>query len=122
MSPEEQKKLEQTVNYINLEHMPNDRQAMLFMNPQDAIDAIRRNEIPGITWSEEDEIKYQRDLLIEREGKVAFIIKYRKDGQDVTSQLYLKPTDIIRQLRDDFGITLDMINSIVNTEFENWEV
>ena len=127
MTPEEQqKRLEQLVSYLNMEFTPDDQQIMLFMNPSEAIDAIRRNEIPGITWTEEDEIKYQRDLLIHSNSdlsnstKVPFVVEYRKDEYIYTSLLYLEPNgNLAQQLKQDFDIDMLEVTSIQQVEDEN---
>lgn len=59
MNQEQFDQLEKDVNYANLEGLaPEGKQYMLFRNSDEAIKALRNNEIPGVKWDEECERKY----------------------------------------------------------------
>lgn len=64
MNDAEYEKLKKDINYMNEEGMvPEGKQLLVFRDPEDAINAMRRNEIPGMIWTEENEIKFQKDNL-----------------------------------------------------------
>jgi hypothetical protein len=55
--------LKKDINYAHLEgFIPEDQQFLLFRNPEEAIQAIRDNKIPGINWTSEDEDKWIQEL------------------------------------------------------------
>lgn len=52
--------LQKDVNRLNQEgFVPEGQQLRVFRNADELIEAIRRNEVSGITWTEEDEAKWQ---------------------------------------------------------------
>jgi hypothetical protein len=63
MNNDKFEQLKKDLNYAKMEGMlPDNKQFILFKNSDEAIEAIRNNAVPGITWAEEDEQKYI-DLL-----------------------------------------------------------
>jgi glutaredoxin-related protein len=63
MNDDKFEQLKKDLNYAKMEGMlPNTKEFVVFRNSDEAIEAIRRNEVSGITWTEEDEQKYI-DLL-----------------------------------------------------------
>ena len=59
MNKDEQfEQLSKDVEHINEEFLIGDQQAILFRSVEDAIRAVQNNEIPGITWTEEDQAKW----------------------------------------------------------------
>ena len=63
MNQDKWEKLQQAVNHLNEEMMIDNQQFMLFENADAAIEAIRSNQIPGVEWTEEKELNYQREIL-----------------------------------------------------------
>jgi hypothetical protein len=64
MNNEKFKQLKKYINYAELEGMiPSNQQFLLFRNSDEAIQAIRNNEVPGIVWTEKDEEKWLEDKL-----------------------------------------------------------
>ena len=68
MKPEKQKRLEQYVNYVNEEQiLGEDVKLHYFANEEELVNALRRGEIPGVTWTEECEAKWQMEKRLENE-------------------------------------------------------
>jgi len=60
-------KLEKDVNYLNEEGFAGEEQQfILFRNADEAIEAIRKNQVPGISWNEDDEARWQAAMAIDR--------------------------------------------------------
>jgi len=66
MEDERYKELEKHINHYNEEFLIDDQQLMLFRNADDAIAAIRSGQIPGVSWDENQEQKYQELLHLEQ--------------------------------------------------------
>ena len=60
MEKKKYEQLQKDVTRLNEEHLIGNQSIKLFANAEEAIQAIRNNEIPGITWGPEEEEKYQR--------------------------------------------------------------
>jgi len=58
--------LKKSVNYLNEEGFAGEnKQFIVFRNAEEAIKALRNNEIPNVPWTEEDEQKWQAAQAIE---------------------------------------------------------
>jgi hypothetical protein len=60
MNEERFEELQKKVNYLNDEGFAGEgKKFILFRNGNEAIEAIRSNKVPGITWDAEQEAKWQ---------------------------------------------------------------
>lgn len=67
MKEERYEDLKKKVQYLNDEGFAGEgKQFILFENADAAIDAIRQNQIPGITWTDQDEAKWQAQEAIRK--------------------------------------------------------
>ena len=69
MNNEEYKKLEQQIDILNKEFLIGGYKAKLYKNGEEFIQAMRRNEIPEIPWTELDEQKYQLEEQLNKDGE-----------------------------------------------------
>lgn len=68
MNNKEFEQLKKDVNYAHMEGMiPEGQQILLFKNSDEAIKAIRNNEVPGIVWTEKQEEEWLK-MLQEESG------------------------------------------------------
>lgn len=67
MEDERYQDLEKSVNYLNDEGFAGEgKQFMLFRSADEAIEALRNNQIPGVNWTPEDERKWQEQIHLEQ--------------------------------------------------------
>lgn len=63
MNDDKFEQLKKDVDYAKAEgFIPNNQQFLLFRNSDEAIQAIRNNSVPGITWTKEDEEKWLKHI------------------------------------------------------------
>lgn len=63
MNDKEFDQLKKDVNYAHMEGMlPSNTQLLVFKGADEAIAAIRNNEIPGVVWTEECEKEWIKKL------------------------------------------------------------
>lgn len=71
MEDNKYKQLQKDVNRLNEEgFIPDGQELRVFRNAEELIGAIRRNEVSNITWTEEDEAKWQAAEAIEKAFEV----------------------------------------------------
>lgn len=69
MNNERFEQLKKDLAYAKMEEIiPSNKDYKLFRNSEEAIQAIRNNQIPGINWTEEHEQKYIDQLNKEARG------------------------------------------------------
>jgi len=66
MNKEKYEQLKKDINYLTAEgFVPPNKKLTLFENGEEAMLAIRNNQVPGIVWTTQDELQYQKYLKLQ---------------------------------------------------------
>lgn len=116
--------LEKQVQYLNDEGFAGEgKQFMLFENADAAIDAIRQNQIPGITWTDEDEAKWQAQEAIRNAfggEEVETRTDEFNDGALDTPELMFED-EVFMEPKAAIDLNAERIHDLSKSNIESWE-